>query len=75
MMGGRSLSFTGEIIYGTSVMGPSADSPLARQLRVAIGDGPMALLVPPAGDGALFADVGGAQEWQRLCRELEMVQA
>jgi hypothetical protein len=73
-MGGRSLRATAEFVYGTSCMAGAmsgGDDP-AEQLREQVESEPLEVLL--AGQGELFADVGGAAAWRRLQSRMVAVQ-
>jgi hypothetical protein len=77
MMGGRSLRYTGEVVYGTSVMGAAAGGGVAKgdggatfeQLSQQV-EGQWKQLVK--GDGRVFADVGGVAVWKQLHSALQL---
>ena len=61
-MGGRSLRFTGELVYGTGVMGADVEDPLTDELREKTYDRLTA--------EALCEEVGGKEAWLRLATAL-----
>jgi hypothetical protein len=68
-MGGRSLRYTAEVVYGTSCQAfgePSADAQQMQQQA----QQQWSSLVAGQGSAASFDDVGGAEAWRRLRRSL-----
>jgi hypothetical protein len=80
MMGGRSLRYTGEVVYGSSCMAPgnprddrekAAQATLEqyeRQVEAAFAGGAGGQQLGQ--HQQLFAEVGGLAAWQQLCRAL-----
>lgn len=71
MMGGRSLRFTGEVVYGFSCMGPGGSSTEHTQVKRSVR-GKWKALVDGEGAADLFADVGGAEAWKKLHSKLHI---
>lgn len=77
MMGGRSLRYTGEVVYGTSIMGAGhvagvgkGDGGAAFEQLSQQVEGQWRQLVE--GDGQVFADVGGVAVWKQLHSALQL---
>lgn len=68
-MGGRSLRYTGELVYGSSCMSGGEESADAEQLLEEAEQQWSSLVAGQASSG-FFGDVGGAEAWLRLRRGL-----
>lgn len=72
-MGGRSLRYTGEVVYGSSTMGGGEQPQEARELhRQVMGHWGVLVSGSPEGE-AVFADVGGVAAWRKLHSSLRLV--
>jgi len=71
-MGGRSLRYTGEVVYGSSCMGTGEveDERDLGELEEEV-TGNWGKLIGADG-GAVFAEVGGVDAWKKLHRELRI---
>jgi hypothetical protein len=80
MMGGRSLRYTGEVVYGSSCMAPGTprnDKEKAAQATMEQYEAQVAAAFSGGASGPqlarhqqLFDEVGGSAIWQQLCRAL-----